>query len=101
MSVADRTNTMAHVTIRIDTRLINDWSSFHHVFKQQFGFPEFYGSNMNAWIDCMSSLDDPEAGMSKVHVQKGGVLVIELDALTVSRSDVRRFTRGSRNAPLL
>jgi hypothetical protein len=49
------------------------------VFAEAFGFPAFYGRNMNAWIDCMTSLDDPAAGMSKVHAQPGGVLVLALD----------------------
>ncbi len=31
-----------------------------------FGFPEFYGANMNAWLDCMSYLDDASAERSKV-----------------------------------
>ena len=46
------------------------------MFFQTFGFPDFYGRNMNAWIDCMSYLDDSDAGMSKVNVEIGEVLVI-------------------------
>ena len=33
---------------------------------------------MNAWIDCLSDLDDPDAGMTSIHVEKGNVMVIEL-----------------------
>jgi RNAse (barnase) inhibitor barstar len=43
--------------VSVDCRRIGDWSSFHDVFAEAFGFPDFYGRNMDAWIDCMSSLD--------------------------------------------
>ena len=65
--------------IKLDTRLIIDWDTFHSVFAEVFGFPDFYGRNMNAWIDCMTSLDDPSAEMSSVHTPPGGVVVLELE----------------------
>lgn len=34
---------------------------------------------MNAWIDCMSSLDRPDDGMSMVHCAVGSILTIELN----------------------
>ncbi len=52
--------------VRINTELISNWDSFHQIFKMTFGFPEFYGNNMNAWIDCMSYIDDKETGMTKI-----------------------------------
>jgi len=33
---------------------ITDWASFHDVFMHTLGFPDFYGRNMDAWIDCMT-----------------------------------------------
>lgn len=63
----------------LDTRRITDWDSFHDVFAQSFGFPDFYGRNMNAWVDCMTDLDDPGAGMTNVHVALGAVLVLQLE----------------------
>ena len=65
-------------TIRIDTRMIFDSASFHDVFAREFGFPSFYGRNMDAWIDCMSYLDEIDAGMSTIHVAPGETLFIEL-----------------------
>jgi hypothetical protein len=50
----------------------------------ELGFPDFYGRNMDAWIDCMTSLDYPEHGLSRVTVEKGDVLVLNL-------ADVRDF----------
>lgn len=67
------------VVVRIDTTKIRDWASFHDVFTEAFGFPDFYGRNMDAWIDCMTSLDDPAAGMSKIHAADGGMVTLQLD----------------------
>ena len=36
---------------------------------------------MDAWIDCMTSLDDPAAGMSKVHAPEVGVITLQLDGV--------------------
>ena len=63
----------------IDCAEITDRASFHRVFKEKFGFPNFYGANMDAWIDCMTSLDAPQDGMTTVHVEKGQVLTLQLD----------------------
>jgi RNAse (barnase) inhibitor barstar len=65
--------------VRVDANLITDWNTFHDVFAQTFGFPGFYGRNMNAWIDCMSYLDDPEAGMTKVHGTPTDPVVLQID----------------------
>ena len=67
--------------IRIDATRIRDWDSFHAVFRETMGFPDFYGANMNAWNDCMTSLDDPAAGMTALHVQSGGVLTLQIDGI--------------------
>ena len=69
---------MTHV-INIDTRRIIDWKSFHDVFSISLGFPSTYGRNMNAWVDCVTSLDNPGAGMTKVHAAKGGIVTLLLE----------------------
>ena len=70
---------MGFVIVIIDTAVISDWSSFHDAFQKSFGFPEFYGRNMDAWIDCMTSLDDPESGMTTVHAPREGIVVLQLE----------------------
>jgi len=62
--------------IEIDCDLINDWDSFYSVFKAKFGFPEFYGRNMNAWNDCMTRLDEE---FSEVQIEKGTTLTLQLN----------------------
>ncbi len=48
------------------------------MFAEVFGFPNFYGRNMDAWIDCMSYLDDPESGMTTITCKKGEYIVLDL-----------------------
>ncbi len=69
--------------VHVDASKIKDWDTFHDAFAEAFGFPDFYGRNMDAWIDCMSCIDDPEAGMSTVIVNRGESLdVVLLNAET-------------------
>jgi len=69
---------MGHRILRINCNEIVSREAFHDVFRDALGFPDFYGRNMDAWIDCMSSLDVADAGMTKVHVSEGEVLVLTL-----------------------
>jgi hypothetical protein len=66
------------MTVRINTDLIDSWTDFHQVFKIALGFPDYYGANMNAWIDCMTYIDDPDAGMTRNAVKPGQTIIIEL-----------------------
>lgn len=65
-------------TVNIPTKRITDWASFHDVFSEVMGFPDFYGRNMNAWVDCMTSLDSPAEGMSKIYCVSPDVVVLHL-----------------------
>jgi type 1 glutamine amidotransferase len=67
--------------VRIDATRISDWESFHAVFQEAMGFSGFYGANMDAWIDCMSYLDDSAAGMTAHHVRPGGVVTLQIDGV--------------------
>ncbi len=64
---------------KIECDRITDWPSFHDEFNRVFCFPTFYGRNMDAWIDCMSSLDAPEEEMTSIHCEPGKVLTVELE----------------------
>jgi hypothetical protein len=70
---------VAVTLVRIDTRRIKDSSTFHDVFAEDFGFPEYYGRNMNAWIDCMTYLNDPEVVDTSVKAKPREVLTLHLD----------------------
>lgn len=66
---------MAEVVL--DAQLITDWESFHAECKRAFGFPPFYGGNMNAWIDCLTYLYEDD-GMSRFVLQRGEQLHIRV-----------------------
>lgn len=42
----------------IDGNALSDWKAFHQVFKQTLGFPEYYGNNMDAWIESMLEIKE-------------------------------------------
>lgn len=73
---------MKPVVVKIPVDKIHDWDSFHTVFAETLGFPDFYGRNMNAWIDCMTSIDSPEDAMSKIHGNKEAGMILDLGVCT-------------------
>ena len=62
----------------IPTERIVDWNTFHDVFDEALGFPDFYGRNLNAWIDCLTSADDAESGMIARPVAIGDLLTLSI-----------------------
>lgn len=63
--------------VYLDGSAIVDWYSFHTICAKQFGFPDFYGRNGNAWIDCLTYIDVGD-GMSKFVLEPGESLRIEV-----------------------
>ncbi|MGO4570226.1 barstar family protein [Rhizobium sp. 2YAF20] len=66
------------VVVKINAAQISDWQSFHAVFKRELGFPAFYGENMDAWIDCMTYLDDPNSGMTSFNLRPDELAILEI-----------------------
>lgn len=64
-------------TVCLNGETITDWKTFHLQCQNAFGFPEFYGHNMDAWVDCLSYLRDDE-GMSKFRLKPNEILQIEM-----------------------
>lgn len=63
--------------VRLSADSITDWASFHVVCKEAFGFPDFYGENLNAFIDCLTYIDEGD-GMSNIVLADGENLFIEI-----------------------
>ncbi len=63
---------------------ITDWAAFHAACRSTFGFPDFYGDNMDAWVDCLSYLRDDE-GMTTFQLMPDEVLQIELSDAALMR----------------
>ena len=79
--------------VRIFTYRITDWASFHLECKEVFGFPEFYGMNLNAWIDCLTYLDEGD-GMSKFHLDEQEKLIVEVIDSTDFKSRLPEVFEG-------
>jgi RNAse (barnase) inhibitor barstar len=62
--------------VEIPTSKIVDWDSFHDTFAEALGFPDFYGRNMNAWVDCLTYGDDL---MTKFRFGEDDVLTLLLE----------------------
>jgi RNAse (barnase) inhibitor barstar len=71
-------------TVRLDGEKINTWDAFHSESQAAFGFPDFYGRNIDAWIDCLSTLREDD-GMTKFMLGPYEALRME-----VPHSDVLR-----------
>ena len=77
-------------TVQLDGAAITDWDAFHAQSRQVFGFPDFYGSTMDAWIDCLSYLRDDD-GMSRIRLAPGEMLQIDIlhaDSWRVAHPDM-------------
>jgi len=71
--------------VQFDGATLTDWPAFHAASKTAFGFPDFYGANLDAWVDCLSYLRDDDA-MAAVRLRPDEVLDIEvLHAATLRR----------------
>ena len=77
--------------VRLETKGISDRESFFTVFAEPMGFPDFFGRNWDAWIDCMRSVDNESDGLSRVTVTAGGLLhieVVDAEAFAIRVPDV-------------
>ena len=68
----------------IDGADITSWEAFHTVSAKTLGFPNFYGRNMDAWIDCLTYLYEGD-GMSRFKLDQGEALTIRVSNARVWR----------------
>lgn len=64
-------------TVTLDADAMADWETFHTVCQAAFGFPDFYGRNSAAFIDCLTYLDESD-GMTRFSLKPGETLTVEL-----------------------
>ncbi len=65
-------------TIEVPFSIFRSEDTFHKAFAEIMGFPGFYGHNWDAWIDCMSYLDDSAAGMTQVSLKENEQLEFKI-----------------------
>lgn len=68
--------------ISVDFRQVNTLDEMHEALMKVFHFPDFYGKNVNALIDCWSSLRYPEDEMVGVTIDKDESLLLEVKAMS-------------------
>ena len=84
----------------------------HNELAKVFDFPDFYGKNVNALIDCWSSLRFPEDKMSGIIAEKDEVILLtvkrmsHMDQLmmnhfTIAVENVNRFSIERMGLPLI
>lgn len=61
------------------------------VLKEVLGFPDFFGMNWDALIDCVSYMRQPEAELSKVFLDDDEVLIINCKNLLQANFDTNEF----------
>ncbi len=100
-------------TIRLDFTLVTSWDEYHDAFVAAFGLPAFYGRNGHALLDCLSFLGDPDAGMSRVVVAPGEVVLVQVDGLAAMPRELResfimtlevlgeRYARREQSSPIV
>lgn len=75
---------------QIDGAKICDWNSFHDECQQAFGFPEFYGRNLDAWVDCLSYLRDAD-GMTRFQLgenEKLSIIILNAETMRSQAADI-------------
>ena len=87
---------------------------FHKFLQKSFGFPNFYGNNINALIDCLSGLRYPDEGMISLNIDTDEILlltIIKFDSLesnlmkmfirVIGEVNKRQIKKGNNIAILL
>ncbi|MEE3664884.1 barstar family protein [Brenneria sp. g21c3] len=72
----------------IDFSKLETMDDFHNEMKSIFGFPDFYGKNTHALIDCLTSLRYPDDGMTTITLKKDETLLLEVNNLNYRNIEV-------------
>ncbi|AVU30528.1 barstar family protein [Serratia marcescens] len=73
----------------VDFSEINTDDEFHDEMNRVFGFPDFYGNNFNAFVDCLNSLRFPDDGMTSIHLDKDEYLLMKINGMHSLSDDIR------------
>lgn len=55
------------MTVILDARKLDEKQAAHEYLKEMFGFPDYYGCNLDALYDCLTDLDELD-----VHILHAG-----------------------------
>lgn len=68
----------SHVVVTVDGAAMITADAMHAELARAFGFPDWYGHNLDALLDCLSSLDEP--GMSALALAPDATVTLAITA---------------------
>ncbi|AYG99818.1 barstar family protein [Pectobacterium parmentieri] len=74
-------------SIFLDFSSISNLDELYDELALQFGFPDFFGRNIDAVIDCIFGVRYPDEGMTKINISGSGCL--SLNIRNFSSADVK------------
>ncbi|MBI0473497.1 barnase inhibitor [Pectobacterium parmentieri] len=78
-------------TVQIDFSHIKTADQFYTELSNLFGFPGFFGRNVNALIDCLFSLRYPHDEMTKIHITTSEYLLMELNYFSSAPDEIKEL----------
>ena len=81
---------MKYKTIQIDCNNMSE-KELNKTMKELLGFPDFYGMNWDAMIDCLSNIHYPYEQISEVTLGKEETLFIYCKDLSKVKFDISTF----------
>jgi hypothetical protein len=76
-------------TIELDFSEIKDTDQLYEALAKKIGFPDGYGKNVDAVIDCLFGLRYPEEGMTKISIAPSERIIIQTKNITSAQQNLR------------
>ena len=81
---------MKYKTIQIDCNNMSE-QELNKTMKELLGFPDFYGMNWDAMIDCLSYMRYPHEQMTELTLEEDETLIIYCKNLPKAKFDIPIF----------
>ena len=81
---------MKYKTIQIDCNNMSE-KELNKTMKELLGFPDFYGMNWDAMIDCLSYMRYPHEQMTELTLEEDETLIIYCKNLPKAKFDIPIF----------
>ncbi|NMY99928.1 barstar family protein [Pseudomonas proteolytica] len=75
--------------IELDFSKIKDVEHLYEALAEKIGFPDSYGKNADAVIDCLFGLRYPEEGMTKISLDTTEKIIIQTKNITSAEQKTR------------
>lgn len=69
---------MKEIELTIDFENTHTKDDLHNKMSELFGFPDFYGRNFDALIDCLSSLRIPEDELTSINISQDECILLRM-----------------------